>query len=90
MQITVSTVGLVDEMKRFVPQSRAQLALSLHATTDEVRVRSDVDMSPMLLQGMAKMCSKDDELFLAAGAAIDASCWVTAFAAAGATIDASC
>mmetsp|Transcript_28832 Transcript_28832/g.74419 ORF Transcript_28832/g.74419 Transcript_28832/m.74419 type:complete len:452 (+) Transcript_28832:65-1420(+) len=36
-KITVSTVGLVDEMKRFVPQSRAQLALSLHATTDEVR-----------------------------------------------------
>lgn len=36
-KVTVSTVGLVKEMRLFVQQSRAQLAVSLHATTDEVR-----------------------------------------------------
>lgn len=35
-QVTVSTVGLVSEMQRFTASSRAQLAVSLHATTDEV------------------------------------------------------
>ncbi len=34
--MTVSTVGLVPEMQRFSRSSRAQLAVSLHATTDEV------------------------------------------------------
>jgi hypothetical protein len=33
----VSTVGLIPEMKRFVAESRAVMAVSLHATTDEVR-----------------------------------------------------
>jgi hypothetical protein len=32
----VSTVGLVPEMQRFTASSRAQLAVSLHATTDDV------------------------------------------------------
>lgn len=37
-KITVSTVGLVPEMRRFAASSsKVQLALSLHATTDEVR-----------------------------------------------------
>lgn len=36
LQVTVSTVGLVPEMQRFSRSSRAQLAVSLHATTDEV------------------------------------------------------
>ena len=36
-QVTVSTVGLVPEIRRFCAQSRSQLAVSLHATTDEVR-----------------------------------------------------
>jgi 23S rRNA (adenine2503-C2)-methyltransferase len=36
-KVTVSTVGLVPEMQRFTASSRAQLAVSLHATTDEVR-----------------------------------------------------
>eukprot|EP00195_Chlamydomonas_chlamydogama_P015783 CAMPEP_0202908476 /NCGR_PEP_ID=MMETSP1392-20130828/46166_1 /ASSEMBLY_ACC=CAM_ASM_000868 /TAXON_ID=225041 /ORGANISM="Chlamydomonas chlamydogama, Strain SAG 11-48b" /LENGTH=164 /DNA_ID=CAMNT_0049597841 /DNA_START=1 /DNA_END=491 /DNA_ORIENTATION=- len=36
-KVTVSTVGLVKEMREVVARSRAQLALSLHATTDEVR-----------------------------------------------------
>jgi len=36
-QITVSTVGLVSEMRRFAAEGQAQLAVSLHATTDEVR-----------------------------------------------------
>lgn len=36
-KITVSTVGLVPEIRRFAAESRAQLAVSLHATTDEVR-----------------------------------------------------
>lgn len=36
-KITVSTVGLLPEMRRFVASSRAVLAVSLHATTDEVR-----------------------------------------------------
>lgn len=35
-QVTVSTVGLVPEMQRFTASCRAQLAVSLHATTDEV------------------------------------------------------
>lgn len=35
-QVTVSTVGLVPEMQEFMARSRAQLAVSLHATTDEV------------------------------------------------------
>eukprot|EP00887_Chlorella_sp_A99_P001273 scaffold14.g1273.t1 len=34
-KITVSTVGLLPEMRRFVASSRAVLAVSLHATTDE-------------------------------------------------------
>ncbi len=37
MQITVSTVGLVPEMRQFAAESRAVMAVSLHATTDEVR-----------------------------------------------------
>ena len=37
MQVTVSTVGLVDELEQFQARSKAQLAVSLHATTDEVR-----------------------------------------------------
>jgi len=36
-KISVSTVGLVPEMERFCRESSAQLAVSLHATTDEVR-----------------------------------------------------
>jgi adenine C2-methylase RlmN of 23S rRNA A2503 and tRNA A37 len=37
-KITVSTVGLVPEMERFVAASPSvQMAVSLHATTDEVR-----------------------------------------------------
>lgn len=35
-KITVSTVGLVPEMRRFAAHSNAQLAVSLHAPTDEV------------------------------------------------------
>lgn len=37
LQVTVSTVGLVDVLERFAASSNVQLALSLHATTDEVR-----------------------------------------------------
>ena len=37
VQVTVSTVGLVPEMEHFVGRCTAQLAVSLHATTDEVR-----------------------------------------------------
>ena len=36
MQVTVSTVGLVPQLRHFVQNSPAQLAVSLHATTDEV------------------------------------------------------
>ena len=36
-RITVSTVGLVPEIRRFTAESDCQLALSLHATTDESR-----------------------------------------------------
>ncbi|KAM3570216.1 hypothetical protein VYU27_007714 [Nannochloropsis oceanica] len=36
-QITVSTVGLVPLIDRFVEESRCMLAVSLHATTDEIR-----------------------------------------------------
>lgn len=35
-KITVSTVGLVPELRRFAAHSNAQLAVSLHAATDEV------------------------------------------------------
>jgi 23S rRNA (adenine2503-C2)-methyltransferase len=37
--VTVSTAGLVPAMKRFLAESEASLALSLNATTDEVRTR---------------------------------------------------
>ena len=37
--VTVSTSGVVPPMKRFLAESRASLALSLNATTDEVRTR---------------------------------------------------
>ncbi|MET0551934.1 MAG: 23S rRNA (adenine(2503)-C(2))-methyltransferase RlmN [Vicinamibacteria bacterium] len=37
--VTVSTSGVLPEMKRFLRRSRAQLALSLNATTDEQRER---------------------------------------------------
>ena len=36
-RVTVSTVGLIPEMRALVATSNAQLAVSLHATTDEVR-----------------------------------------------------
>lgn len=36
-RITLSTVGLVPQMKRLMEDSRVNLAVSLHATTDEVR-----------------------------------------------------
>ncbi|KAK9804264.1 hypothetical protein WJX72_003906 [[Myrmecia] bisecta] len=36
-KISVSTVGLVPEIRRFCESSRAQLAVSLHATTNQVR-----------------------------------------------------
>ena len=36
-KITVSTVGLVPEMRRFVAETDAQLAVSLHATTESQR-----------------------------------------------------
>lgn len=37
LQVTVSTVGLVDKLEVFAARPDApQLALSLHATTDEV------------------------------------------------------
>lgn len=36
-KVTVSTVGLVPQLRHFVENSPAQLAVSLHATTDEVR-----------------------------------------------------
>ena len=41
LQITVSTVGLVPEIREWVDRSagRGQLAVSLHATTDEVSCR---------------------------------------------------
>lgn len=36
-KVTVSTVGLVPEIRTLAGSCRAQLAVSLHATTDEVR-----------------------------------------------------
>jgi 23S rRNA (adenine2503-C2)-methyltransferase len=36
-KVTVSTVGLVPEMETLAASSSVQLAVSLHATTDEVR-----------------------------------------------------
>eukprot|EP00198_Chlamydomonas_reinhardtii_P012403 XP_001701740.1 predicted Fe-S-cluster redox enzyme [Chlamydomonas reinhardtii] len=36
-KITISTVGLVPEMRAVLARTRVQVALSLHATTDEVR-----------------------------------------------------
>jgi adenine C2-methylase RlmN of 23S rRNA A2503 and tRNA A37 len=36
-KIIVSTVGLADAMAEFLASRKAKLALSLHATTDEVR-----------------------------------------------------
>ncbi|GIL77975.1 hypothetical protein Vretimale_7376 [Volvox reticuliferus] len=36
-KIIVSTVGLVPEMRKFIAAGTAKLAVSLHATTDEVR-----------------------------------------------------
>ncbi len=38
-RVTVSTSGVVPRMGRFLKESRASLALSLNATTDEVRTR---------------------------------------------------
>jgi len=37
--VTVSTVGLVPEMRAFCARSPAQLAVSLHAPTDAIRDR---------------------------------------------------
>lgn len=36
-RVTVSTVGLVPQVRQLVASTRAVLAVSLHATTDEVR-----------------------------------------------------
>ena len=35
-QIIVSTVGLIPEIRSFLASRKAKLAVSLHATTDEV------------------------------------------------------
>jgi hypothetical protein len=49
-QVTVSTVGLVDRLEEFVARcSSAQLAVSLHATTDAVR-RDALGMSSPCLR----------------------------------------
>ena len=37
IQVTVSTVGLVPQIRELCSQSRVALAVSLHATTDAVR-----------------------------------------------------
>ena len=37
LQVTVSTVGLVPQLQELCHRSKAQLAVSLHATTNEVR-----------------------------------------------------
>lgn len=42
----MSTVGLVPEMRHFAAHSRAQLAVSLHATTDEARHHSMIHGLP--------------------------------------------
>lgn len=38
-RITLSTVGLVPQMKKLMEETQANLAVSLHATTDELRSR---------------------------------------------------
>ena len=38
-RITLSTVGLVPQMKKLMEETQANLAISLHATTDELRSR---------------------------------------------------
>ncbi|MGH7769986.1 MAG: 23S rRNA (adenine(2503)-C(2))-methyltransferase RlmN, partial [Candidatus Binatia bacterium] len=36
-RVTLSTVGLVPQIKKFMDETRVNLAISLHATTDEIR-----------------------------------------------------
>ena len=36
-KVTVSTSGLVPEMQRYINESQGSLAVSLNATTDEIR-----------------------------------------------------
>ena len=38
-RITVSTIGVIPKMKRFLEESDCHLAVSLHATTDETRLK---------------------------------------------------
>lgn len=59
-QITVSTVGLVPEIREFVRTSKARLAVSLHATTDEVR---DWIVPVNIRHNLAELMSTLEELF---------------------------
>lgn len=75
-QMTVSTVGLVDKLDEFVARcSSAQLAVSLHATTDEVRktLTSSVLYCNVLCYTAAACCWLELQLALAATAACSRS-----------------
>lgn len=60
LQITVSTVGLVPELREFVQRSKARLAVSLHATTDDLR---DLIVPVNLRHDLAELLSTLEELF---------------------------
>lgn len=64
MQITVSTVGLVPEIREFVMRSKARLAVSLHATTDEVR---DWIVPVNLRHNLGQLLATLEDLFPATG-----------------------
>lgn len=60
-KVTVSTVGLIPEMRALAATSSVQLAVSLHATTDEIRSwiapvnrRSDAQDPPSVVATKAR------------------------------------
>ena len=60
-QITVSTSGVLPGMKRFLAESRASLALSLNASTDEQRVKLMIQNKAWPIRALMDLLREDRE-----------------------------
>lgn len=67
-RVTVSTSGIVPGIRRFLRESRAAFALSLHATTDEARERLVPHASTESLAGILEALREDHRLSRERGA----------------------
>ncbi|KAG2435216.1 hypothetical protein HXX76_007299 [Chlamydomonas incerta] len=92
-KITISTVGLVPEMRTVLARTRVQVALSLHATTDEVRdwivpVNRRYDLAT-LTAALEEMFPKEEEAAAGVASADEAAAVAVSHEAAAAAAGAS-